>query len=156
MKKILLLLVSVFLLNSCQDELKSNNPAFQAQKQGVLWRATSYEAKLTSEGYVIITAVNGLETVTMRTFKILPHTSNFGLDVENFAELNNRSIASQANYSTGFNGGSGQITINEYSGGTLSGTFNFKAVNTDTSLEKSDVVSFRSGFFYKIPVTVIP
>ncbi len=156
MKKILLLLVSIFLLNSCQDELKSNNPAFQAQKQGVLWRATSYEAKLTSEGIVVLTATNGTETVTMRTFKINPHTSNFGVNGENFAEFNNKSIASQVNYSTGFSGGSGQITITEYSGGTLSGTFNFKSINTDTSLEKPDAISFSSGVFYKIPVTVIP
>ena len=156
MKKILFLFLAIITLSACQDEVQLNNPAFQGQKQGVLWRATSYEAKLTSDGFVILTGINGFETLTMRTFKISPHTSNFGTDVENFAELDNKSIGFQSNYSTGFNGGSGQITITEYSNGTLSGNFNLKAVNTDTSLTAPDAVSFKNGVFYKIPVTVIP
>ena len=156
MKKTIFLFFTLFFLISCQDEVQFNNPAFQAQKQGVLWRATSFEAKLTADGYIVLTAKNGFETVTIRTYTIAPHTSNFGTDIENFIELKNNSIGSQNTYSTGFSGGNGQITITDYSEGTLSGNFNFKAINIDTSLTQPDEVSFKSGIFYKIPVTVIP
>lgn len=152
MKKIVLLLLA-FAFYSCQEDVKFNDQAVQAQNDGELWQATSFKAVLTaSDGYVVITANKGFETLTMRTNSIMPHTSTFGTDFVNYAQFVDTTPNASGTFSTGINGGSGEIKVAEYSSGTLTGTFKFNAINEITATK---IKLFRNGTFYKIPVTVI-
>ena len=154
MKKILFIAFLLPIIISCSNDVKFNNPAFQAERQGVLWNATNYKATLSSNGNVTIIGFREFETVTLRTNTIAPHTSLFGVNGFNFAEYNNSAVGFIGNYSTGYNGGNGQITITNYSEGTVSGNFKFNAVNTDPNLLSPDKLNFKNGVFYKIPVNV--
>ena len=156
MKKIIFLLILIFTLSGCQDEVKFNDPAFQGLKQGILWRATSFDAKKTSNGFLVFTATKGYETITIRTDQVIPHTSQFGTNIDNFAEFVNNSIEFQNKYSTGFGEGKGEIIITDYSNGTVSGSFNFIAINTDTSINSPNAINFSKGAFYGVPVVIIP
>ena len=153
MKKLVFSAIIATLLISCSNDVKFNNPAFQAQKQGVLWNASNYKATLSSNGNVTVLGFKDFETVTIRTYTINPHTSAFGVNGTNFAEYDNRAVGFTGNYSTGINGGNGQIVITNFSEGTISGNFKFNAVNTNPSLLEPDSINFKSGVFYKIPVT---
>ncbi len=53
-------------------------------------------------------------------------------------------------------GTNGVITITDSSNGTISGSFKFNALNTDTSLTSPDVLNFTNGAFYKIPLISMP
>ena len=152
MKNFLFIILVTNILFSCQEDVQFNNPAIEGKKQGVLWRATDFKASLTSDGTVVIVGNKGLESVTIKTFTINPHKSLFGIDALNFAEYNNKIVGSKGNYSTGFNGGNGEVVITKYENGTLTGNFKFKAINTNTLLETPDVTTFTQGVFYKIPV----
>ena len=154
MKNLLFGFVLITILASCSSDVKFNNPAFQAEKQGTLWNASNYKATLASNGYVTIIGFKDFETVTLRTNTIAPHTSTFGLTGVNFAEYDNRAVGFIGNYSTGYNGANGQITITNYSEGTVSGNFKFNAVNTNPDLLTPDKINFKNGVFYKIPVSV--
>ena len=152
MKKILLLLL-VLICYSCQEDVKFNAQAVQAQKNGELWQAESFKAVLTSSnGYVVITATKGFETLTMRTNSVTPHTSTFGTDFVNYAQFIDNTPNASGTFSTGINGGSGEIKITDYSSGTLTGTFKFNAVNDVTATK---LTLFRNGTIYKIPVTIV-
>jgi hypothetical protein len=50
----------------------------------------------------------------------------------------------------------GEITITEYTNGTISGTFKLNAVNLLSIGTTPDLVNFQYGKFYKIPVKIIP
>jgi hypothetical protein len=45
----------------------------------------------------------------------------------------------------------GEIVITNYDGATISGTFKFNAVNTNTG-SSNQVLNFQEGHFYKVPV----
>ncbi len=152
MKNFLFLFVIVCSSISCQEDIKFNNPAIQAQKQGVLWRANDFKATLTADGKVVIVGNRGLESISIKTFTIAPHKSILGIDALNFAEYTNKVVGSKGNYSTGFNGGDGEVVIDKYENGTLTGSFKFKAINTNIQLESPDATNFTQGVFYKIPV----
>ena len=155
MRKFIYFYVLAINFFSCQEDVQFNNPAIQAQKQGVLWRASEFKVSLTSNGEVVILGSKGLESVTLKTTTITPHTSIFGVDASNFGEYNNNVVGFKGNYSTGFNGGSGQLIISNYENNTITGSFKFKAINTNTMLENPDSVNFTEGVFYKIPITKI-
>ena len=58
-------------------------------------------------------------------------------------------------FSTGPNIGEGEITITEYNleNKTISGTFKFKAINSNAAENEKKNVSFTEGVFYKVLVT---
>ena len=153
MKKIILSILCLIFLISCESDVKFNNPAFQGEKQGQMWNASNYEATISSNGNITIIGYKEFETVTLRTFTASPHTSAFGVNGTNFAEYENNAVGFFGNYSTGFNGGNGQIQITNFSEGTVSGNFKFNAVNTNVSLTDPDKINFKRGVFYKIPVS---
>lgn len=57
MKKFLSLIVLTILISSCQEDLKSNTPGFQALKDDVFWRATDVRAYLSPTGKLTIKAL---------------------------------------------------------------------------------------------------
>lgn len=161
MKKIVSLLVLLVAFASCEEDIKFNNPAVQAEKNNEKWKATSFSAKKTGNS-VIITASNDVETVTLTVSAPAPNSvHNLGLDdVQTAAyELNVDGI--QETYRTGTDLGNGKIVImgerdNNINGtdgkGFISGTFYFNAYNAD----QTKVVNFQKGVFYKVPIEVLP
>jgi Family of unknown function (DUF6252) len=154
MKKIITSLVFlVLILSSCESGVKFNNPSIEALRGQELWTAQTYSAIKTSGG-LTIKGNKGNETIILQMTSASPQIFNLGANSSVYAIFDNRNEGNVNNYNTGVTGsGSGQIIINENSGGTISGTFNFTAPNTDPLLTNPDKVNFRKGTFYKIPVS---
>jgi Family of unknown function (DUF6252) len=154
MKKIITSLAFlVLILSSCESSVKFNNPSLEALRGQELWTAQTYSAIKTSGG-LTIKGNKGNETIILQMISASPQTFNLGANSSVYAIFDNRNEGNVNNYNTGITGsGSGQIIINENSGGTISGTFNFIAPNTDPLLTNPDKVNFRKGTFYKIPVS---
>ena len=50
MKKIVSLLALVVAFSSCQEDLQTNNPAFQAKQNDVYWRANDARVSFVEDG----------------------------------------------------------------------------------------------------------
>ena len=160
MKKIVSLLVLLVAFASCEEDIKFNNPAVQAEKNNEKWKATSFSAKKTGNS-VIITASNDVETVTLTINAPAPNSvHNLGLDDVNTAAYELKVDNIQETYRTGTDLGNGKIVImgerdNNINGtdgkGFISGTFYFNAYN-----EEDEAVNFQEGVFYKVPFVIEP
>ena len=144
----------ILLLSSCVDDVKFNNPAFQALKDNVFWRAQNYNAYTTTNGTFVIEAYLGSEKVTLQTASPALHSYILGIDDVSKASYSNTLPAELTNFSTGKNKGSGLITITEFNieNNTISGTFKFTAVNADATNTDHPKINFTEGVFYKVPV----
>jgi outer membrane biogenesis lipoprotein LolB len=154
MKKYLFLLIASFLLLSCTEDVKFNNPAFQSLKDNVFWRAQNYKAHIETNGDLIIEGSLGFEKVTFKMPSTSPKTYILGVDNSTTATYTNLQPEQLAEFTTGENRGNGQIVVTEYNveNQTISGTFKFNAKNLDEAdLEKTEM-NFTEGVFYKIPV----
>ncbi len=67
MKKIFSLLVIVTLFNSCQQDIQTNTPAFQAKLNDAQWRASEARVAIDGDGGMTITAYTAYETVVLKT-----------------------------------------------------------------------------------------
>lgn len=155
MKKYFCFLSLIFLLSSCTEEVKFNNPAFQSLKDNVFWRAQIYEAQIASDDKVTIKGTMGFEQVILNLSSSEERTYFLGLDNVTRASYYYEIGSDVFLFSTGPNIGEGEITITEYNieNKTISGTFKFKAVNSNAAANEKKNVSFTEGVFYKVPVT---
>jgi hypothetical protein len=153
MKKILSLLVLLVAFTSCEEDVKFNNPAVQGLKDDELWRATEFSAVKTGT-LVTVTATNGFETIVLKMDSPMPlSTHTLGENATNMATYALSVDGINEFYQTGTNVGNGVIKIRDskdtdIAKGYISGNFFFNAVN-----EEGDVVNFKDGVFYKIPIT---
>lgn len=90
MKKIVGLLSACFVFVSCSEEIKTNNPGFQAKKDNIFWRATDASAHENEDGSLTITAYN---TSSVREELIL-ETSSTNPGVYYLGTTNPRNFAS--------------------------------------------------------------
>ncbi|MQP25244.1 hypothetical protein GFJ94_09215 [Flavobacterium sp. LMO8] len=67
MKKILYLLVATVLFTSCQEDIQTNTPAFQATFNNAPWRANYSEVSIGENGGLVITAYTQYETIVLKT-----------------------------------------------------------------------------------------
>lgn len=143
------------MLSSCTEEVKFNNPAFQSLKDNVFWRAQIYEAQIASDDKVTIKGTMGSEQVILNLASSEERTYFLGLDNVTRASYYYEIGSDVFLFSTGPNIGEGEITITEYNieNKTISGTFKFKAVNSNAAANEKKNVSFTEGVFYKVPVT---
>ena len=155
MKKCLYLLALIFLVSSCTEDVKFNNPAFQTLKNNDFWRARNYEAHIESNGNLIIEGSLGYEKVTLQTQSPQAKTYVLGVDEASKAMFSDTFPERLSEFSTGVDSGSGQIVITEYDvvNKTISGTFKFNAVNADEEDIENPTISFTEGVFYKVPVS---
>ncbi|WP_179343349.1 DUF6252 family protein [Winogradskyella ursingii] len=155
MKKIFLLFVTSLLFLSCGDEVEFNSPAFQGDRQNLLWRADDFSATVNSSGELTITGSNNIETVNLRIPQVIEGTFVTGETNEIEAEYidafgtrfstNNRPDESVSLYPE-----LGEIIIEEI-GGTNSrftGSFRFLAFD-ETGLNS---IGFTNGVFFKVPL----
>jgi Family of unknown function (DUF6252) len=150
MKKIFLYISVLFALISCQDNVKLNSPAFQGQKDNVLWRAIDSKATVSSNS-LIIEGFTSNETVTLKTSSPNKGIYSLGISTDNTATYAITDATSTITFATGVKVGEGQIEITDYDSvnNTVSGTFEFNAIKSDLP---SSVLNFRYGNFYKVPV----
>jgi hypothetical protein len=95
MKKLALFAVTAILFSSCEQDIQTNIPAFQAKQNDVLWKAA--ESSITAvNGGLIFTAYNPAETVVLKTSAATLGTYTFGTD--NFS-------SNYASYTSTANGG---------------------------------------------------
>ncbi|KRD11113.1 hypothetical protein ASE21_05195 [Flavobacterium sp. Root901] len=154
MKKYFYFLSFIFLLTSCTEDVKFNNPAFQTLKNNVFWRAQTYKAYFGANGTVIVEGSLGYENVILQTASSSEQTFVLGVNDVSKASYENTLPAESASFSTGTNIGNGQIVITDYDTdtNTISGTFKFNAVNEDESDTENPKINFTEGVFYKIPI----
>lgn len=67
MKRFLPLFILAVVFSSCQEDVKFNNPGFQAQKDDVFWRANDARAYISPSGLLKIEAYTEYEKVTLNT-----------------------------------------------------------------------------------------
>lgn len=67
MKRFLPLFIIAIAFSSCQEDVKFNNPGFQAQKDDVFWRANDARAYVSETGKLRIEAYTQYEIVTLNT-----------------------------------------------------------------------------------------
>ncbi|MCD0464125.1 DUF6252 family protein [Flavobacterium sp. ENC] len=156
MKKCFCFLSLIFLLvTSCTEDVKFNNPAFQSLKDNVFWRAQIYEAQIAPDDKVTIKGTMGSEQVQLNLPSSEERTYFLGSDNVTRASYYYEIGSDVFLFSTGPNIGEGEITITEYNleNKTISGTFKFKAVNSNAAENEKKNISFTEGVFYKVPVT---
>jgi hypothetical protein len=74
MKRFLSLFLIALAFSSCQEDLKSNKPGFQAMKDDLMWRANDARASISSNGELTIEALGEYDQVTLST-----HSTNEGV-----------------------------------------------------------------------------
>ncbi|MDX1279298.1 DUF6252 family protein [Oceanihabitans sediminis] len=156
MKKLLVLLVSVVFMVSCGDELESNTPAFQGDKDGSLWKGDYYSAAMDANGNLVVSGGKGGETVVLTIASTNVGSYSLGDGSASEAAFNN---VAELHFST-YNDpdpalqlypADGEITIEEFnlSNRTVTGSFWFNAF-TDSGMQ---TVNYSKGVFYQIPVS---
>lgn len=140
MKKIVSLFILVAAFASCGEEIKFNNPAFQATKNGNIWQANEMQAFGDDGGLTLIGAV-GTDVVTLHTISANRGTYLIGSNFNNMAVY--QSVDGEGD---SYEAVSGEIKITASQDGTVTGTFEFIAKNAE-----GEEVTFTDGVFYKIP-----
>ena len=155
MKKIFYFLSLLFILTSCTEDIKFNNPAFQGLKDNVFWRAQSYSAATDASGALKIEGSLGTDVVILKVSSTTPKTYVLGIDDITVASYSNLFSVDEPEFTTGTNKGSGQIVITDFDAenNTISGTFKFTAPNVNEEDLEKPSLNFKEGVFYKIPIT---
>jgi hypothetical protein len=154
MSRFLGVIALFFVLVSCEEQVKFNNPSVQGLKDNEIWRATLIVAVQYPDGSMVMDAYEKNEILTLKTNSTKPQVYYLGVDVSNSATFVQKIYAEKTGFSTGINRGDGQVEITEYDAvnSTITGTFKFNAVND--SLAASNM-NFQQGVFYQVPLTII-
>lgn len=155
MKKFLLLVTTFFVLVSCEDQVKFNNPAVQGLKDNEIWRATFITAVQSTDGSLKIVAYQKNDILTLTTIGTNIQTYSLGVNLSNKVVFFQNGTAENTAFSTGINIGDGKIVITEFDmvNHTITGTFDFNAKNESEDPLAGPNVNFRQGVFYKVPIT---
>lgn len=155
MKKIFYFLSLLFILSSCTEDIKFNNPAFQGLKDNIFWRSNGYVANSATNGNIVIEGTLGYEKVILQIPSSAVQTYVLGIDNVAIASYSNTFPGQLEEFSTGENKGNGQIVVTEFNSetNTISGTFKFTALNKDETDAENPKVAFTEGVFYKVPVS---
>ncbi len=157
MKKIAVLLVVIFTLTSCSEDLVFNDPAFIGYNDGELWEAASFRANVDGSGHLTITGIRNSETINLKTTNtvediyVLGNTTSSATYEDEFGTV--YTTNNTPNPNTQVYPAEGEIIISEYNliEKTVSGTFFFYAY--DSSGQNSE--NFNRGYFYHVPILSI-
>jgi hypothetical protein len=154
MKKQILLVIVLFSLISCTEDVSFNNPSFQGLKDNVFWRAIDSRASLGPGGSLVIEAYSGNEVITLKTTSASAQTYILGTSTSKTAKYVLTDSDGTITFETGSGIGDGEIVITKYDdvNSTISGTFKFNAENSDNSQEGGSALNFQQGVFYKVPI----
>jgi hypothetical protein len=168
MKRFLSLFIIATALSSCQEDLKSNSPGFQALKDDVMWRANDARATVSSTGALTIKGLTEYEQVILKTNSTnvgtyilgttnsnnsASYTSNFGgvnLSYGTIAALGPVSTVGLVSQGSGYVSGTSIATT----GGTGSGlTFTIVA-NSSGAVTSATISSRGNGYLAGDVVTI--
>ncbi|MGO4818569.1 DUF6252 family protein [Flavobacterium sp. W22_SRS_FP1] len=154
MKKQILLIIVLFSLISCAEDVSFNNPSFQGVKDNVFWRAIESKASVGPGGALVIEAYSGNEVITLKTTSTTAQTYVLGTSTSKTATYVRTDSDGAITFTTGIDIGDGQIVIKEYDevNHTVTGTFKFNAENVYSNPLAGSVLNFQQGVFYKVPV----
>jgi hypothetical protein len=155
MRRLISVALLFFILVSCEDQVKFNNPAVQGLKDNVVWRATLITAVQAPDGSLTIQAYQKNEILTLTTVTANVEAYPLGVDLSNRAVFLEKGTAGNTTFSTGIDSGDGEIIITEMDvvNHTISGTFEFNANNESSDPLTGPNVNFQKGVFYKVPIT---
>ena len=147
----------LFVVVSCEEDVRFNNPSFQGMKNNVFWRAVQAKATLASDGSLLIEAYTGTEVMSLKMTSTTTQKYPLGTSNSKTAVYVINQGNSEIKYTTGIGIGSGEIILTEYDdlNRTISGTFKFNAKNIDDNSSSDPVLNFQQGVFYKVPVSVL-
>jgi flagellar hook assembly protein FlgD len=156
MKKLVLFIVLLFALVSCEEDVRFNNPSFQGMKNNVFWRATDTKANVASDGSLLIEAYTANEVLTLKTTATTEQKYLLGTSNSKTAVYVLTQGSDKITFRTSIGIGNGQIIITKYDkvNSTITGSFKFNAKNTDDNSLTNLVLNFQQGVFYKIPVSL--
>lgn len=171
MKKIISLLLIVVVFASCEEDISTNTPSFQARKDNYMWRAQNYTANYNPlDSTLVMTANNGLEQVRLFAYPVIitgTGTSAFfqnatfelGNDENSEAYYSFVNNGTAFNYATGISDvPNGLLTLKNndpsQKPGTISGEFRFDAPYVGDIEGAPERINFQEGVFYQIPITI--
>jgi hypothetical protein len=154
MKKYVLVIIVLFSLLSCQEDVRFNNPSFQGLKDNVFWRAVQSQATIEANGSLIIKAYTGNEVVTLKTTSTTVQVYPIGTSTSKTATYVLTNTSGVLTFSSGIRIGNGQIVVTEYDNvnNTISGTFKFNLQNVFNNPLAGPALNFQQGVFYKVPI----
>lgn len=155
MKKIIIIVALAlgFGFTGCEDDVKFNDPSFQAQKDYKLWRATNSVAEV-KDGTLRVYGTDGIESLVMT----IPNysfgaTYDFGTNETNIATYRIVDEDVTHVYKTGYNLGGGHLSLDPVEKqvpGFISGTFLVKTSRVSGSVVED--VKLDQGIFFRIPL----
>ena len=156
MKKITIVLIILATTFGCGDNVEFNIPAFQGNRDGVLWNSAFSAVDIDFGGWVI-EGGNGAETVQLITNNDTRGVFVLGGDSPNIAIYRDAngvvySTANAPDESLSIYPADGEIIvedINNTNPKTIEGTFWFNAYTADGLRS----VNFNEGVFYKVIIT---
>lgn len=156
MKKIVSILLIATTLIGCGEDVKFNDPAFQGLVNNELWRSTTREARLNSDGSITIKGMREYETMEVRiATTAINDTISFGNNDSTYAKFIVDAPESLTEYQTSEEGGNGKVVIQEInlSEGYVSGKVLYFNAPISSGLPiYSDLANFYQGYFYRVPI----
>ena len=155
MKKFALMFLTLLTMWSCGDEIEFNTPAVQGNKDGDLWRATTFAADIDFGGF-LVQGVNNSGTLQLVTTADTRGTFELGGTSGNVAiykDFNGEvfSTENDPDPSLSLYPVEGQIIVEDIDNSVpknITGRFWFYAYTADGL----KTVNFNEGVFYKIPL----
>lgn len=164
-----MIILAVF--TSCEEDISSNTPSFQARKDNFMWRAQDYTANYNPlDSTLVLTAYNGLEKVELSAYPVIitgNGTTSFFEDAtfELGNDQNSNAFYSFVDggvtyeFETGIaDDPNGQIILKNndpvQKPGTISGSFRFDAPYLGDTPNAPERINFQNGVFYEIPITI--
>lgn len=170
MKNFLCLFIITTLFLSCSNDVKTNNPAFQATHLNKTWRGSDVTVSQNVTGGLIITAYSGYDTMILQTSSNIPGTYLLGsTNQTNYVTYSVRKLnvitdfetsivqgpvfklAAMVSNGTGYSNSSSALT----SGGSGSGLKLNTTTNTSGGVSKVDIVARGDGYKAGDIVTIV-
>lgn len=153
MKRLFLYTVCLLVFYGCNNEVKFNAPALQANKNYNLWKATFFEATLSDDGKLIIDGANANEKMTISLNSLQEGTyslSTTSLSKIDFIDENgiHYSTSHEPKHETNLYPEIGKLTVSKIDGNTITGNFHVIVFTADGMAS----IGFNEGVFYNLPV----
>ncbi|WP_445721446.1 DUF6252 family protein [Flavobacterium sp.] len=95
MKKIVIVLLGMFLLTSCVNETEDNTPTIQAKFNNVNWKAKETNVSVDASGSLVIKAYRGSEVLVLKTSS--PTVGTYVLGTSSITSMGTYSVGSALN-----------------------------------------------------------
>lgn len=158
MRKYFLIALASLSLVSCEEELSTNTPAFEAQNGYTYWRATDMKAEV-ENGNLVVVGITDSEN-----FTIYIDNYEFGKEYVLGEDTNCTVIYTKVidevtyKYKANSTIGSGFVKLDvaeKQLAGTISGTFLVDLKPDGSAIPGVSNMYFHKGIFYQIPLTTI-